>query len=138
MPAVQLNDAELTALSAFVQKLTPDNEGAIMAAPDYVVQGALVYQSNHCDSCHQIKGVGKTLGPPLDGVGDRHDRAWLEQHFRDPQAVSKGTIMPPYKFNDTDMDAHLQVPAPDSEGLDWSAYWRQLATSASFGAMLRM
>jgi cbb3-type cytochrome oxidase cytochrome c subunit len=78
------------------------------------VQGALVYQSNHCDACHQIKGVGKTLGPPLDGVGSRRDRAWLEQHFRDPQAVSKGTMMPPYKFTDADMDAIckylLQLP----------------------------
>ncbi|MBZ5607545.1 MAG: cytochrome b N-terminal domain-containing protein [Acidobacteriia bacterium] len=114
MPPVQLKDSELTALSAFVLKLTPDNEGAIMAAPDYVVQGALVYQSNHCDTCHQINGVGKKLGPPLDGVGDRHDRAWLEQHFNDPQAVSKGTIMPPYKFAAEDMDALckylLQLP----------------------------
>jgi ubiquinol-cytochrome c reductase cytochrome b subunit len=114
MPPVQLKDSELTALSAFVLKLTPDNEGSIMAAPDYVVQGALVYQSNHCDSCHQIKGVGKTLGPPLDGVGNRRERTWLEQHFRDPQAVSKGTIMPPYKFSDAEMDSIckylLQLP----------------------------
>ena len=114
MPPVQLKDSELTALSAFVLKLTPDNESSIMAAPDYVVQGALVYQSNHCNSCHQIAGVGQKLGPALDGVGERHDRAWLEQHFRDPQGTSKGTIMPPYKFSDADMDAIckylLQLP----------------------------
>jgi len=101
-------------LSAFILKLTPDSEGSIMAAPDYVVQGALVYQSNHCNSCHQIAGVGQKLGPPLDGVSQRHDRAWLEQHFRDPQGTSKGTIMPPYKFSDGDMDAIckylLQLP----------------------------
>jgi quinol-cytochrome oxidoreductase complex cytochrome b subunit/mono/diheme cytochrome c family protein len=114
MPPVQLKDAELNALSAFILKLTPDNETSIMAAPDYVVQGALVYQDNHCNSCHQIAGVGQKLGPALDGVGERHDRAWLEQHFRDPQGTSKGTIMPPYKFSDSDMDAIckylLQLP----------------------------
>ncbi len=114
MPPVQLKDAELNALSAFVLKLTADNQDSIMAAPDYVVQGALVYQSNHCDTCHQIKGVGKTLGPPLDGVSGHRDRAWLEQHFRDPQSVSKGTIMPPYKFSAEEMDAVckylLQLP----------------------------
>lgn len=114
MPPVQLKDAELNALSAFVLKLTPENEGSIMAAPDYVVQGALVYQENHCNSCHQIAGVGQKLGPALDGVGERHDRAWLEQHFRDPQGTSKGTIMPPYKFSDAEMDAIckylLQLP----------------------------
>ncbi len=114
MPPVQLKDDELNALSAFILKLTPDNETSIMGAPDYVVQGALVYQQNHCNSCHQISGVGQKLGPPLDGVSERHDRAWLEQHFRDPQGTSKGTIMPPYKFSDADMDAIckylLQLP----------------------------
>ncbi|HUJ51887.1 MAG TPA: cytochrome b N-terminal domain-containing protein [Bryobacteraceae bacterium] len=114
MPPVQLKDPELTALSAFVLKLTPDNESSIMAAPDYVMQGALVYQDNHCNSCHQVAGVGQKLGPALDGVGERHDRAWMEQHFRDPQGTSKGTIMPPYKFSAEDMDAIckylLQLP----------------------------
>ncbi len=114
MPPVQLKDAELNSLSAFVLKLTADNEGSIMSAPDYVVQGALVYQDNHCNSCHQVAGVGQKLGPALDGVGERHDRAWLEQHFRDPQGISKGTIMPPYKFSAEDMDALckylLQLP----------------------------
>ena len=114
MPPVQLKDDELNALSAFILKLTPDNEDSIMGAPDYVVQGALIYQDKHCNSCHQIAGVGQKLGPALDGVGERHDRAWLEQHFRDPQGTSKGTIMPPYKFSDADMDAIckylLQLP----------------------------
>jgi ubiquinol-cytochrome c reductase cytochrome b subunit len=114
MPPVQLKDSDLNALSAFVLKLTADNESSIMAAPDYVVQGALVYQENHCNSCHMITGVGQKLGPALDGVGQRHDRAWLEQHFNDPQSTSKGTSMPPYKFSPADMDAIckylLQLP----------------------------
>jgi ubiquinol-cytochrome c reductase cytochrome b subunit len=114
MPPVQLKDSDLTALSAFVLKDTAENESSLMAAPDYVVQGALVYQANHCNSCHQVAGVGQKLGPPLDGVSQRHDRAWLEQHFRDPQGTSKGTIMPPYKFTAEEMDAIckylLQLP----------------------------
>jgi mono/diheme cytochrome c family protein len=114
MPPVSLTDAQLNSLSAFVQKLTPENESLIQAAPDYVVQGALVYQANHCSTCHQVAGVGMKLGPALDGVGQRHDRAWLEQHFQDPQGTSKGTIMPPYKFSAEDMDALckylLQLP----------------------------
>jgi ubiquinol-cytochrome c reductase cytochrome b subunit len=114
MPPVQLADAQLTSLSAFVMKLTPQNEALIQAAPDYVVQGALVYQANHCGTCHQVAGVGMKLGPALDGVGQRHDRAWMEQHFRDPQGTSRGTIMPPYKFSPEDLDAIckylLQLP----------------------------
>ena len=114
MPPVTLPDAALNSLSAFVLKLTPQDEAALMAAPDFVVQGAMVYQANKCNACHQINGVGQKLGPALDGVGLRHDRAWLEKHFVDPQSTSKGTIMPAYKLNAADMDALckylLQLP----------------------------
>jgi ubiquinol-cytochrome c reductase cytochrome b subunit len=114
MPPVQLDDAGLNALSAFVLKLTPQNEAGFLSAPDFAVQGALIYQTNHCDACHQINGVGKKLGPPLDGIGQHRDRAWLEKHFIDPKSTSPGSIMPPYKFTPQDMDAIckylLQLP----------------------------
>ena len=108
MPPVQLDDAALNALSALVIKLTPQNDDALRSAPDFAVQGALVYQTNHCDACHQINGTGKRLGPPLDGVGQRRDRAWLEKHFADPRSMSPGSMMPPYKFSAQDMDAICQ------------------------------
>ncbi len=114
MPPIDLPTADLNALSLFVLKLTPQNEAALLTAPDFVTQGATVYQSNHCDSCHQIDGTGSTLAPALDGVGLRHDRAWLEKHFADPAGVTKGSIMPPYKFSAVDLDAIckylLQLP----------------------------
>ncbi len=114
MPPVTLPDAALNSLSAFVLKLTPQNEQAFMSAPDFVVQGAMVYQANKCNACHQINGIGQKLGPALDGVGLRHDRAWLEKHFADPASTSPGTIMPAYKLNAADMDALckylLQLP----------------------------
>jgi quinol-cytochrome oxidoreductase complex cytochrome b subunit len=114
MPPVQLKDPDLNALSAFVLKLTPENEQALLSAPDDVVQGAMVYQANHCGSCHQIAGAGMKIGPVLDGVGQRRDRAWLEKHFVDPQGTSPGTVMPPYKFSPPDLDAItkylLQLP----------------------------
>jgi quinol-cytochrome oxidoreductase complex cytochrome b subunit/cytochrome c2 len=114
MPPIELSTADLNALSLFVLKLTPQNQAALLAAPDFVIQGAMVYQMNHCDSCHQIHGVGSTLAPALDGVGLRHDRAWLEKHFADPAAVTKDSIMPPYKFMPPDLDAIckylLQLP----------------------------
>jgi ubiquinol-cytochrome c reductase cytochrome b subunit len=115
MPPINLPTADLNALSLFVLKLTPENEEALLSTPAFVTQGAAVYQKNHCDSCHQIDGVGQTLGPALDGVGMRHDRAWLEKHFADPPAVVKGSIMPPYKFSAMDLDAIckylLQLPS---------------------------
>ncbi len=114
MPPVDLSPADLNALSLFVLTLTPQNEQALLSTPDFVTQGAMVYQSNHCNACHQIKGVGSKLAPALDGVGLRHDRAWLEKHFADPAGVSPGSIMPPYKFTAPDLDAIckylLQLP----------------------------
>jgi ubiquinol-cytochrome c reductase cytochrome b subunit len=114
MPPVQLSDPQLNALSAFVLKLTPQNEASLMSAPDFAVQGASIYEVNHCGACHQINGAGMKIGPPLDGVGQHRDRAWLEQHFVDPKSMSPGSIMPPYKFGPQEMDALckylLQLP----------------------------
>jgi ubiquinol-cytochrome c reductase cytochrome b subunit len=114
MPPVDLPNADLNALALFVLTLTPRNEQALEAAPDFVTQGAMVYQMNHCNACHQINKVGSKLAPALDGVGLRHDRAWLEKHFADPGSVTKDTIMPAYKFAPQDLDAIckylLQLP----------------------------
>jgi quinol-cytochrome oxidoreductase complex cytochrome b subunit/cbb3-type cytochrome oxidase cytochrome c subunit len=104
MPPVQLNDAQLHALTAFVVKLTPQNEQTLLNVPDFAVQGAMIYEANHCNACHQINGAGTKLGPPLNGVSKRRDRAWLERHFLDPKGVSPGTVMPAYKFSDKEMD----------------------------------
>jgi len=108
MPAINLPTADLNALSLLVLTLTPQNEAALLSTPAFVTQGAVVYQKNHCDACHQINGVGSKLAPALNGVGLRHDRAWLEKHFADPDSVTKGTIMPPYKFTAPDLDAICQ------------------------------
>jgi ubiquinol-cytochrome c reductase cytochrome b subunit len=114
MPPVDLSAPDLNALSLFVLTLTPQNEAALLAVPDFATQGAMVYQMNHCNACHQIRGTGATLAPALDGVGLRHDRAWLEKHFADPASVSKDSIMPAYKFMPMDLDAIckylLQLP----------------------------
>jgi quinol-cytochrome oxidoreductase complex cytochrome b subunit/cytochrome c2 len=114
MPSINLPTADLNALTLFVLTLTPQNEAALLTTPAFVTQGAVVYQHNHCDACHQIAGVGATVGPALDGVSLRHDRAWLEKHFADPPGVVKDSIMPPYKFAPMDLDTIckylLQLP----------------------------
>ncbi len=114
MPPVRLRDSELNALSLFVLRLTPENEVELKSAPLFAVKGATLYQESHCNACHQLRGNGMKIGPALDGVGDRHDRAWLEAHFKDPQSVSKGSKMPAYKFDPEQMDAIcnylLQMP----------------------------
>lgn len=108
MPPLQLTNAQLNSLSAFMLILDPQNETELHAAPDPAVQGAMLYQSEHCASCHMVNGVGMKVGPPLNGISAHRDRAWLEEHFLNPQKMSPGTPMPPYKFNAQDMDHMIQ------------------------------
>jgi len=104
MPPIQLNDAQLNSLAAFLLKLNPDNATALDNAPEFAVQGALVYQSGGCSDCHKVNGVGTELGPNLNGLDKRRSRSWVEEHFVDPPKLSPGSIMPPYKFSQRDLD----------------------------------
>ncbi|MCC6392693.1 MAG: c-type cytochrome [Bryobacterales bacterium] len=103
MPPVRLLDDQLNALAAFALKLTPKNASDLRAAPQAAVEGAMLYQQNRCGACHQINGSGVKLGPSLNGLAQRRDKAWIEGHFADPQKFSPGSVMPPYKFSPRDL-----------------------------------
>ena len=103
MPPIQLSDAQLNTLAAFLLKLNARNAVALQSAPEFAVEGALIYQKNQCGSCHMVNGVGGKLGPPLNGLKRRRAEPWVEQHFRNPQALSPGSIMPPSKFSPSEM-----------------------------------
>jgi ubiquinol-cytochrome c reductase cytochrome b subunit len=104
MPPIRLNDSQLNALAAFLLKLTPKNAEALASAPDFAVEGAMVYQANGCGGCHQVNGNGMKVGPPLDELSKRRTRTWVERHFIEPQVMSPNTIMPAYKFTPREMD----------------------------------
>jgi nitric oxide reductase subunit C len=59
--------------------------------------GQKIYQSQGCSGCHMIGGIGGTTGPDLAGVGSRHDRKWLREHFEEPSKVVPNSAMPAYK-----------------------------------------
>ncbi|MEO8596387.1 MAG: cytochrome b N-terminal domain-containing protein [Candidatus Solibacter sp.] len=98
MPPIQLSDAQLNSLAAFLLKLNEKNATALDNAPDFAVKGALLYQANHCGACHLVNGAGMKVGPPLNGLAKRQSRGWVEDHFANPQKSSPGSIMPPYRF----------------------------------------
>ena len=104
MPPIQLGDQELNTLAAFLLKLTPSNASALISTPAFAVEGAMIYQKNHCASCHMVNGAGVKLGPPLNGLAKRREKDWIEMHFVNPQAMSPGSIMPPSRFDPRDMD----------------------------------
>jgi ubiquinol-cytochrome c reductase cytochrome b subunit len=59
-----------------------------------VLAGRILYDKNGCASCHSIQGRGGKIGPELSHVGGKRDADWLMRHFKDPQALSPGSIMP--------------------------------------------
>jgi ubiquinol-cytochrome c reductase cytochrome b subunit len=59
-----------------------------------VLAGRILYEKNGCASCHSIHGKGGKVGPELTHVGGRRNAEWLMRHFKDPQAMSPGSIMP--------------------------------------------
>jgi ubiquinol-cytochrome c reductase cytochrome b subunit len=86
-------------LRALVELVTRRNDDAIEAwktAPENSVRGAEVYQSNQCSMCHTLNGEGGQIGPVLNGVRLRHDRAWVLGHFSDPEKYTPGSQMPPF------------------------------------------
>ena len=72
-------------------------------SPDNLVRGAQIYEAQGCGNCHMVNGAGAKLGPPLNGLSQRHNQQWVEQHFANPAALSPGSIMPPSQFSPADM-----------------------------------
>lgn len=66
-----------------------------------------------CRACHVINGFGGTIGPDLTNVGEKAPEqydmsrlsgqrtafAWHMAHFKDPRALSEGTVMPNFNFS---------------------------------------
>jgi len=42
---------------------TTSRTHSLQSAPDFVVEGAMVYQANSCSGCHQVNGNGMKVGP---------------------------------------------------------------------------
>jgi ubiquinol-cytochrome c reductase cytochrome b subunit len=69
-----------------------------------IAHGQALVDKLGCLGCHRIHGSGGALGPDLSYVGDaRPDREWHLKHFRDPQSVSPGSIMPRFPLTETEL-----------------------------------
>ena len=93
-----LKEAEVQMLATFVAKRSDKAVDAWQTAPQSAIDAAFIYQANECGSCHKLNGIGDGLGPPINGVGERRDRTWIEQHFADPPRLSPNSIMPAFTF----------------------------------------
>jgi len=69
-----------------------------------VIAGRILYDKNGCAACHSIHGKGGTIGPELTHIGNKRDRDWLNRHFKDPKALSPGSIMPKVTLPDKQLN----------------------------------
>lgn len=69
-----------------------------------IAHGQTLYANLGCAGCHRIHGNGGAIGPDLSYEGDaRPDREWHIKHFRDPQSVSPGSIMPKFPLTEGEL-----------------------------------
>jgi len=68
-----------------------------------VLAGRILYDKNGCGACHSIQGRGGKIAPELTHVGSKRDADWLLRHFKDPQSVSPGSIMPKVALQDNEL-----------------------------------
>jgi ubiquinol-cytochrome c reductase cytochrome b subunit len=74
---------------------------AVPRADPAIARGMAVFAQFGCTACHRIHGQGGAVGPDLSYEGDaRPEREWHLRHFRDPQSVTPGSIMPKFPLND--------------------------------------
>ena len=129
MPPIEAGDADLHALTLYVMSFTGEPLSAYyvsMKTLPGTLAGRRLYEERGCPSCHSLAGKGGTLGPSLDQAAKRHDSQWLMAHFKNPQAISPGTIMPQFylseqetraltefllSFSDTNVIGFLKTPA---------------------------
>lgn len=58
-----------------------------------------------CSACHSLGGTGGKVGPALDGIGSRKDKAWIATWLKDPLSVKPDSKMPKLPLGDADVEA---------------------------------
>ncbi len=108
MPPIKATDADLDALTLYVLSFTGEHLSAYYVSMRTIpgpAAGRRLFETKGCIGCHSIAGKGGTIGPALDEVAKRHDAQWIVAHFRNPQAISPGTVMPQFNFTEQETRA---------------------------------
>ena len=108
MPPQKFSETNLEAIILFMLSLTGDSAPGYYASMKVIPsrnEGQRLFQQKGCIGCHSVEGKGGKVGPALDDVGQRRTPEWMMQHFRDPQSVTPGTVMPRFGFTETEARA---------------------------------
>ncbi|MGH9523033.1 MAG: c-type cytochrome [Terriglobales bacterium] len=108
MPAWRsvLNDQQTWDLVAYIRRLSkqdpPSHRHSVPTGDSDAELRALAIQTiddEGCQDCHTINGVGAKIGPNLSDEWARgRSDDWLIRHFRNPAAVTPGTLMPSFNY----------------------------------------
>lgn len=122
---IRLSRESTEAISAFLQTLPDPPEGFAVYPhiskfpaekseenPNYKpaassrasARGKRLFTQYGCVACHSVGSLGGWAGPPLDGVGGKHSRAYIAAHISNPgeSAGASPTRMPAFKIDEHD------------------------------------
>ncbi len=121
MPTLELTKDEITALVIYLKSLTGENlvlgpvtkfeamkawkEKQPEEVPVTVESGKLVFEEKACNACHTINGIGGKIGPDLSVYGLQRTEEWIIQHHINPRSLIGGSIMPDFKYSQTELQA---------------------------------
>jgi cbb3-type cytochrome oxidase cytochrome c subunit len=108
MPPQKFSETNLEAITMFMLSQTGEQVPGYYASMKVIPsrsEGQRLFEEKGCSACHSIGGHGGKIGPALDNVGVRRTPEWMMQHFRDPQAVSPGSVMPRFGFTESEARA---------------------------------
>lgn len=108
MPRYDLSENEIKALTMYMLSRTDQRLGPYFLSQRFIPSpevGRELFEEKGCIGCHSVKGIGGTVGPALDNVGQRHDSDWLYRHFKNPRALTPNTVMPTFGFTDAEAKA---------------------------------
>jgi mono/diheme cytochrome c family protein len=83
---VDASDIDLGEAPAPTSPGTAAGAGTSPATPEASRDPVTMLQQHACLACHEVGGEGGTIGPPLDGLGERRSLAQIRRAILDPQA----------------------------------------------------
>lgn len=105
--------------------------GQVVVVPDRRLtpgetRGMYLFVNRECAYCHQIRGQGgHRTGPDLSNVAAKgRRREYLVRYIRNPQALSRTSIMPKYNLPQSDLEALADFVL----ALDFSKYEPRIVT----------
>jgi len=78
---------------------------AAAAVEDLAALGGELVNTRACLACHKLGDKDGRIAPDLSFEGLVRDETWLLEHFRNPRSVISDSIMPTFRYPESDFEA---------------------------------